>query len=106
VAHPRFVGQPSFCVIQRSCSACMPRPGIAAVMGLRRVISQHAATVTSLAQRTYSLGVYFYSSSNLSRYLFDFRNFFTETRVVFPGLKRSRQIKKILATYFTGCKKR
>ena len=47
----------------------------------------------------------FYSSGNLSRYLFDFRTFFTETRVMSQGLKISRQVSNILVTYFTGCKK-
>src|SRR5208282_1380948 len=47
----------------------------------------------------------FYSGTDLSRYLSDRRNFFTDTRVMTQGCQRGSWISKLLLTYLTGCKK-
>ena len=48
---------------------------------------------------------FYYSGTDLSRYLSDRRNFFTITRVITSGCQRRSWISKILLTYFTGCNK-
>ena len=51
----------------------------------------------------YSSFLFFYSGSNLSRYLSDRRICLTDRRVMAPGCQRTCRISKILVTYFTGC---
>ena len=63
------------------------------------------ATYSLLGVFFFFLSFFFYSSSNLSRYSSDLRDFYYETRVMPRSFERRRRIRNILRTFFTGCKK-
>ena len=78
----------------------------------RCVISRRGDVCDVTSGATYSLlgvffflSIFFYSSSNLSRYLSDLRDFCFRTRVMPRSFKRRRRISNILRTFCTGCKK-
>ena len=75
------------------------------------IFSQRAATWRRqrgwlmVYRPSFSFFLFFYSGTDLSRYLSDRRIFFTDTRVMTLGCKRRSWISNILLTYFTGWNK-